>query len=70
MQVNMYCSYRVMINTNRGSGGKFMLLLILLLVIIIICCIVFRQNKKILNNQETIMLELNKLLVAIKQRNE
>ena len=63
----MYCSYRVIIEVREG---KFMLLLILLLVIIIICCIVFRQNKKILNNQETIMLELNKLLVAIKQRNE
>ncbi|MDF2883967.1 MAG: hypothetical protein K0R54_4532 [Clostridiaceae bacterium] len=51
---------------------ELMILLIILIILltIIIGYIVIRQNKKILDNQETITLELNKLLVAIKYHNE
>ena len=42
------------------------LAIIILLTILIIGYIVFRQINKILINQETIMLELNELLVAVK----
>lgn len=48
---------------------ELMILLIIILVILI-GYIVISQNKKILDNQETIKLELNKLLVAIKYHNE
>lgn len=41
---------------------------IILLSILVIGFIVFNQNKKILNNQDTIKLELNKILVAIKNK--
>lgn len=41
---------------------------IILLSILVIGFIVFNQNKKILNNQDVIKLELNKILVAIKNK--
>lgn len=41
---------------------------IILLSILVIGLIVFNQNKKILNNQDVIKLELNKILVAIKNK--
>ncbi len=43
---------------------------IILLVTLIIGYIIIKQNKKILDNQEVIMLELNKLLVATKYQDE
>lgn len=47
-----------------------LLAIIILLTTLIIGYIAFRQIKRILINQETIMLELNELLVAVKHRDE
>lgn len=44
--------------------------LIILLTILVIGYIIFKQNKKILNNQDAIFLELNKVLVSIKYPNK